>query len=326
MHPNEFYHSRKADWEKLNHLLDRCQDGVESLSPEEVHKLGQLYRLATADLALAQRDFPEHRVTQFLNQLVARAHAVVYRGEPMAWRRIKRFITTGYPSAFRQAWPFILTAFLMFLIPALVAGLITAWNPPAARWLLPEDVQQLIPIIEDQKLWVDIPVLERPYASAFIMQNNIRVAFMAFGGGMLLGLYTTWIMVSNGLILGGITGLTAHYGVGFELWTFVIGHGMVELSVIFIAGGTGLMLGWAIVRPGLLRRRDSLMKAAQHAVRLVAGCIPLLVIAGIIEGFISPAETLPWFVKWAVGLTSGALLYAYLFLAGGKGETDPDRL
>jgi uncharacterized membrane protein SpoIIM required for sporulation len=106
----------------------------------------------------------------------------------------------------------------------------------------------------------------------------------------------------------------------------VIGHGMVELSVIFIAGGTGLMLGWAIVRPGLLRRRDSLMKAAQHAVRLVAGCIPLLVIAGIIEGFISPAETLPWFVKWAVGLTSGALLYAYLFLAGGKGETDPDRL
>ena len=321
MHPDEFYRARKADWEKLTRLLERSQNGVEGLSPEDVHTLGQLYRLATSDLALAQRDFPEHRVAQYLNQLVARAHAVVYRGEPMAWRRIWHFVSTGYPRAFRRAGPFMLAAFLLFAIPALVAGLITAWDPPAARWLLPEEVQELIPMIEDQDLWVDIPVEERPYASAFIMQNNIRVAFMAFSGGLLLGLFTLWIMVLNGLMLGGITGLTAHYGVGFELWTFVIGHGVVELSVIFIAGGTGLMLGWSILRPGLLRRRDALAQAAQLAVRLVAGCVPLLVIAGIIEGFISPAETLPWYVKWAVGLLSGALLYGYLLLSGSKDDS-----
>ena len=148
------------------------------------------------------------------------------------------------------------------------------------------------------------------------MQNNIQVAFLAFGSGILGGVVTVWIMVFNGLLLGGLTGLTSHYDLGFDLWTFVIGHGVIELSVIFIAGGAGLTLGWAIIHPGLLRRRDALALAARKSVRLIIGCVPLLVIAGTIEGFISPAENIPWPVKWSIGLVSGLLLYSYLLLAG----------
>ncbi len=85
--------------------------------------------------------------------------------------------------------------------------------------------------------------------------------------------------------------------------------------MIAIGGGSGLMLGWAMLQPGLLRRRDALAQAAGRAVRLVFGCVPLLVVAGTIEGFISPSS-LPWPVHWAIGLGSGALLYAYLLLAG----------
>ena len=243
MRVDQFYESRQADWRALTQLLDRGQGGgVQRLSYEEIDKLSRLYRAVTSDLALAQRDFPGHKVTIYLNQLVARAHAVVYRGEPMAYNRLLRFATAGFPRAYRQAFPFILAAALLFLLPALIAGVGAGWQPESARWLLPEQVQQLIPDIEGQDLWTDIPVHERPYASSFIMQNNIQVAFLAFGGGVLLGLYTVWIMVFNGLIIGGLTGLTAHYGVGFELWTFVIGHGVIELSTIFIAGGAGLML------------------------------------------------------------------------------------
>jgi uncharacterized membrane protein SpoIIM required for sporulation len=316
MHTDEFYESRKADWAELTRLLERCKGSVNHLSPEEVRSLGQLYRLVTSDLALAQRDFPDNRVTQYLNQLVARAHAVVYQSEPLAYQRIWWAITVGYPQAYRQAGRFILLAFLLFAIPALVVGMSTAWQPSSARWLLPADVQRLIPMIEQQELWTDIPVWERPYISAFIMQNNIRVAFLGFASGVTAGLLTTYVMVFNGLELGGLTGLTLHYGVGFDLWTFVIGHGVVELSVIFIAGGCGLMLGWAIIHPGLHRRRDALMLAAQKAVRLIVGCVPLLMFAGLIEGFISPSETIPWFVKWSVGIGSGILLYSYLLLAG----------
>lgn len=316
MRADHFYQTRQADWRTLTQLLDRSQGRVSRLSPEEIEMLGSLYRAATSDLAVARRDFPKHKVTLYLNQLVGRAHAVIYRGEPMAGRRLLRFATGGFPRTFRRTLPFTLVAALLFLLPALVSALGLAWQPEAARWLLPAQAQELIPTIEQQELWTDIPVQERPYASTFIMQNNIQVAFLAFGGGVLAGLPTVFLMVLNGLMLGGITGLTAHYGVGLELWSFVIGHGVVEISVIFIAGGSGLSLGWVVIQPGLLSRRDALTSAARQAIRLVIGCVPLLVVAGLIEGFISPAENLPWAVKWVLGLGSGVLLYSYLFLAG----------
>jgi uncharacterized membrane protein SpoIIM required for sporulation len=234
----------------------------------------------------------------------------------MALNRLWRFVTTGFPQAYRDALPFIVAAALLFIIPGLLAGLGIFLQPGTALWLLPVEVQELMPGLERQELWTDISIEERPYASAFIMQNNIRVAFLAFGSGVLAGVLTAWVLVNNGLIIGGLTGLTGHYGVGFELWTFVIGHGVIELSVIFIAGGSGLMLGWAVLRPGLLRRSDALAVAARKAVRLIVGCVPLLILAGLIEGFVSPAESLAWPIKWGVGLSSGLLLYSYLFLAG----------
>jgi uncharacterized membrane protein SpoIIM required for sporulation len=316
MRVDQFYQSRRGDWQTLSQLLDRCQKGIVQLSPQDVDSLGRLYHAATSDLALAQRDFPSHKVTLYLNQLVARAHAVVYRGEPMAHRRLLHFATTGFPQAYRQTLPFFLVAMLLFVLPALGAGLIINWQPHTAQWLLPAGSQDVIPSIEDQELWTDIPVHKRPYASSFIMQNNIQVAFLAFGSGILAGLPTLWIMVFNGLLIGGLTGLTAHHGIGFELWTFVIGHGTIELTMIFIAGGSGLMLGWSVIHPGLMSRRDALTAAARRAVLLVIGCVPLLVLAGLIEGFISPAENVPWAAKWAVGLGTGILLHCYLLFAG----------
>jgi uncharacterized membrane protein SpoIIM required for sporulation len=267
-------------------------------------------------LALAQRDFPRHRVTQFLNQLVARAHAAVYRGEPLAFRRFVEFFRVDFPRTFRATFPFTLAAMLLFFLPALGAGLSAGLQPDSSMWLLPPEMHEMVEMIEEGELWTDIPVDERPYTSSFIMTNNIRVAFLSFGGGMTAGLLTLYVMIFNGLILGAITGLTIHYGIGFNLWTFVIGHGVIELSVICISGGSGLMLGWAMLRPGLLRRRDALTLAAGQAVKLLMGAVPLLVIAGTIEGFLSPAENVPPIVKWSVGITSGVVLYSYLFLAG----------
>ncbi len=316
MNAEQFYRARQVDWQQLTTLLDKSQQKVSQLTPEEVQKMGLLYRAVTSDLALAQREFPRHRVTAFLNQLVARGHAAIYQGEPLAVRRLKHYLLVGFPTAFRDALPFFITAVLLAIIPALIAGFLVNWQPDASNWLLPASVQELRPLIEDQELWTNIPIEERPYASTFIMSNNIRVSFMAFAGGITAGLFSLYILIFNGLMLGGITGLTAHYDVGFELWTFVIGHGVIEMSAIFIAGASGLMMGWAILQPGLLKRGDALMLAARKAVRLVIGCVPLLIIAGLIEGFISPNENIPWQVKWSIGLLTGILLYSYLFFAG----------
>src|SRR5688572_2241964 len=96
-----FIQSRQADWQALAKLLDRCQNDVRRLTPEDVRVLGRLYRAASSDLALAQRDFPNQRVAQYLNQLVARAHAVLYRGEPLSVGRLWRFVAAGFPRVFR---------------------------------------------------------------------------------------------------------------------------------------------------------------------------------------------------------------------------------
>lgn len=322
MNAEQFYRSRQADWQQLTALLDKSQQ-MNRLSPDEVQQMGLLYRSTTSDLALAQREFPRHQVTTFLNQLVARGHATIYQGEPLAVRRLKHYLLVGFPRTFRESLPFFITAALLVIVPALIAGFLTNWEPDASTWLLPANVQELRSLIEDQELWTNIPIEERPYTSAFIMSNNIQVSFMAFGGGITAGLFSLYILIFNGLNLGGITGLTAHYDVGFELWTFVIGHGVIELSAIFIAGGSGLMVGWAIIQPGLLKRGDALMLAARKAVRLVIGCVPILIVAGLIEGFISPNENIPWPVKWSLGILTGVLLYSYLLLAGRSHKDDP---
>ncbi|HUF39101.1 MAG TPA: stage II sporulation protein M [Anaerolineales bacterium] len=317
MDPDPFIRARRGAWQELEDLLAAAQRSNDHLSPDRIDRLGALYRAAGADLAVAQRDFQGKDVTAYLNRLVAQAHAVVYRGRPLAWGRLRRFVTHGFPRVYRQTWPFTLAAALMFFLPALLAGLVVWAEPAAAGWLLPPEVRQLEEMMQEHALWTQIPIEERPYVSSFIMRNNIQVSFLAFGLGVLGGVFTLWVLVLNGLILGGITGLAGYYGLAFDLWTFVIGHGVVELSVIFMAGGAGLSLGWALLRPGLLRRRDALALAARRSVRLVIGAVPLLVIAGLIEGFLSPAETVPWGIKWGVGVGSGVMLYSYL-LFGGK--------
>ncbi len=313
MKVEDFITRRQPDWERITKLLNRSRSGLGgALGESELNELGRLYRAITSDLAIAQRDWPQHQAAAYLNQLVGLAHAIIYRGEPLSLRRVVRFFTTGFPQLYRRMFPFTLAAFLMLAIPALASFTIATRDTSIAAWL---GLEQQEVMMRNKDLWIDIPPSERPGASSFIMTNNIQVSFMAFAGGALAGLLTVYVMVINGLHFGGIMGLAAHYGVAGELGSFVIGHGVIELSVIFVAGGTGLSLGWAILQPGFLRRRDALALAARQAVRLVIGCIPLLVIAGMIEGFISPSS-LPWPVKLFVGIVTGIVLYAYLGLAG----------
>src|SRR5690606_38807772 len=139
------------------------------------------------------------------------------------------------------------------------------------------------------KLWTDIAPATRSAASAMILTNNIQVTFLTFAGGITAGLFTAWILVYNGLNIGGIFGLLQAHDLSPGLAEFVVAHGFIELSVIFVAGGCGLSMGDALLRPGLQSRPAALIQRARAAVMVILGCAPLLVIAGIIEGFISPS-------------------------------------
>lgn len=311
----DFITQKKPNWERLTGLLNKSQAGLASLSAEELTELGRLYRSATSDLAAARRDFPTHRVAEYLNSLVARAHAAVYQNRAARGRGFLQFFTTTFPQAFRETWPFTLASFLMFFLPAVVGFIVSYRDPAAGATLMPGLEARIEDIRTQTEWWKEINNNGRAASASLIMTNNIQVSILAFAGGMLLGTLTLYTLVQNGLMLGVLAGAAQSLGFAANLWGFVAAHGVVELSVIFISGGAGLQLGWAMVRPGLLTRRTALTQAAQRAVVLLLGCTPLLVVAGTIEGFVSPSS-LPLYVKLAVACGSGAAMYSYLLLSG----------
>jgi uncharacterized membrane protein SpoIIM required for sporulation len=287
----DFIAAKKPGWERLTTLLDRSRlGGLAALSAEELSELGRLYRSATSDLAVARRDFSSHRVTEYLNSLVARAHAAVYQGRAARRRGLLEFFAITFPRTFRATWPYTLAAFLMFLLPALASFSIAYRDPSAGAALMPGIEGAVQDIRDKHEWWKDINETGRSASASFIMTNNIRVAILAFAFGALLGLMTLYVLAQNGLMLGILAGSAQALGFATNLWGFVAAHGTIELSVIFICGGAGMQLGWSIVRPGLLTRRAALVLATRRAVYLLLGCIPLLVIAGTIEGFISPSN------------------------------------
>jgi uncharacterized membrane protein SpoIIM required for sporulation len=311
----DFISRKRGSWERLSQLLTRAERGLSELSADELQELGRLYRQATSDLAVARRDFATHPLNQYLNGLVARGHSEVYRSKSARGRQFLRFFTHDFPRAWRATWPYSLAAFLMFFLPSVLAFALTYRDPQIAPFLVPGVEDVLSDIQAGEEWWQSINEEGRSASASLIMTNNIRVAFLAFAGGVLLGTLTLYVLLQNGLMLGTIAGAAQRFDFADNLWGFVAAHGVVELSVIFFAGGAGLQLGWSILRPGLLTRRASLVIATRRAITILFGCVPLLVIAGIIEGFISPAP-IPVAIKYAVAIGSGVLLYLYLLRSG----------
>ncbi|HEX9495851.1 MAG TPA: stage II sporulation protein M [Candidatus Limnocylindria bacterium] len=307
---DRFVEDHRARWARLGMLVDRARGRVARLSAEEVLELGALYRGATSDLAVARRDFPEDAVAERLNDVVAAAHALVYSEAPASGRRLRRFVARELPAAVRAAMPFTLVAFALVVVPAAVtfaAGLI---QPDVASSALSEESRRAL---IQRTPGTEIPEALRARIGPLIIVNNITVSIAAFAGGMTAGLYTVFILVLNGTELGTIFAVLQRAGVASSLLIFILAHGFLELSAIFLAGGAGLRLAWAILHPGDRTRRDALRLAGGQAMRVMLLVAATLVIAGLIEGFVSPT-TLDPAGKLAVGLVTGIALWSYILL------------
>ncbi|MEO1146906.1 MAG: stage II sporulation protein M [Cyanobacteria bacterium J06638_22] len=302
---------READWTDLSQLLARAEkQGLRSLSAQEVHRLASLYRSVSADLARARTQQVSKRLVQDLQRLTSRAYSQVYQGSRrQEWQAVLDFYRWGFPETVQDSAGYIALAIALFVGAGAVAWWL-AWTDPAFMPLIvpPHIISQ---VRDNQELWMGSIVGIEPFASSSIMINNIRVSFAAVAGGITAGIFTAYIMLLNGCMIGAIGALVTQHNLAYPFWAFVFPHGSLELPAIFLAGGSGLLLGRALLFPGPMRRIDALKHYGQQAARLVYGVIPLLVIAGIIEGFFSPNPAVPDAMKYLVGnlLLIGLVLY-----------------
>ena len=320
-----FVERRAPAWEKLDDLVKRAgRGGVRRLAAAEVADLGRLYRAATSDLAFAQGRAYDPLLIEYLNRLTARAHAHVYAGATESGgARIARFYGETFPREFRRSFAYFAICTAITVACSVVAYVAIRTHPAQAYALIgdmmPPNIKQSL---HDSNFGFDRNF--SPAVSAEIITNNVKVAIMAFAGSITLGAGTIWIIVENGLMLGGVAALFTNAGFGYDFWATVAPHGVIELTAIQVAGAAGLLIAAAVIYPGRMRRRDAIVANARRAGTLILGVASMLVVAGTIEGFISPQRWPPE-LRIGIGAFTGVLLVLYFGFGGRRVDSQPQQ-
>ena len=302
---------REPNWQRLDALLRQVEKkGIKSLQAGEIRELASLYRSVAADLARAQTHKVGNTLTQSLHFLTTRAYTQIYQGSRrQEWQAVVEFYSWGLPAVVQQTFLYIATATATFLLGGLIAWWYAWQDPTFISLLVPESL--ISQVRDEHKLWMGSIVGIEPLASSNITINNLSVSFGAIAGGMTGGIYTTFLLFFNGLLIGALATLVGQNNLAYPFWAFVFPHGSLELPAIFFAGGAGFLLARAILFPGKYRRRDALQFYGSLAVQLLFGIIPMLIIAGTIEGFISPNPSIPSTFKYLLGMSLFVFLLVY---------------
>jgi uncharacterized membrane protein SpoIIM required for sporulation len=320
MNVDAFVTDRSPVWERLEQLAHDSRRKPERLGPTGVRELGLRYRETVADLGFARRRFPNDPVVRRLEAVVAQARHLVYDSEPRRGA-LREFVSHGYWRRIRERPVPLAVAALFLFAPALLAGTWAWRDPAAASGLVPAEYQR---VTEPRPSGTDlgVSVSDEAALASRIFTNNITVTMLAFGGGLLLGLGTVLILLQNGVLLGTVAGLSIGAGNGRPFFSLVTAHGVLELSCICVAAAAGLRIGWAIVDPGYRRRGDALRAETRTAVEMLLGTAPWLVVAGLVEGFVTPAG-LDLSIVVTIGLALGALFWGLVVWRGRPEEARP---
>jgi uncharacterized membrane protein SpoIIM required for sporulation len=317
MPPDRFINQRKNAWQRLEELLKLLDHAsLRRLNREEVRELGRIYRRTASDLAIVRAESRDPRLVNYLNSLVIRAHGRIYRADAQGGKKLLQYFMRELPQTFRRTWRYTLVSFLVFMAFATFSFVATRYDPEFSELVGVSPAFREINIETKTHWWESLNESNQEGASK-ILTNNIMVTIYTFAFGASFGIGTLFYLAFNGANIAAVLALTYHAGFGNELVTFMVAHGVIELTCIFIAGGAGLLVGTALIMPGDLTRADALKTRGMEAVRLMLGVAVLLVIAGIIEGFISPAPIDPR-IKYSVAAVTGVALYSYLLFVGRK--------
>jgi uncharacterized membrane protein SpoIIM required for sporulation/uncharacterized RDD family membrane protein YckC len=318
-----------ARWQEFAKLLAHARRvGLSSMTETEVSEFVARYREIATDLARLRTASGgrEHDAIYQVSRLVAAGHNLLYRQRGTPGRAAWRFLTSVVPAEIRASWVQISLAAVLLFAPAIATYVVIVRSPQVAYELMPASMIERAESARAREAMGEgyLPKDEEiplPVLASEVATNNIGVTFAAFASGMTAGVITVLLLVFNGVMIGGAVGTFASMGVAHLIWAFVAPHGVLELFAICVAGGGAFHLASAILLPGSLPRKEAMVVRGRRAIRLIAAATMLLVVAGAIEGFISPRV---WPIEWklAVSAVTAVLLVGYLSLGRRKDQAD----
>ncbi len=310
-----FVARQREAWEQFRATATRIERaGVGALSPAEIPTFAARYQEVAADLARARTYGVDPHLLDYLERLVSAGHNALYRARGRSRPPLGRYLLGEFPGAVVASWRYVMAAFLLFAVPAAVGYVMLLERPELAEEIVPPTMVNRAEQAAERQArgegYAQSPDEELPVIASAIITNNIVVCFWAFTGGMLAGLVTLWSLVINGLSIGMGFGLFANHHAAGYLGTFVAGHGVLELTAIFISGGAGFRLARALIAPGDRTRRDALVIEGMIAMKMIGAVICVLALAGTIEGLLSASDA-PAEYKYATSALSAVLLALY---------------
>jgi uncharacterized membrane protein SpoIIM required for sporulation len=284
----------------------------------EVEELAFAYRQVLHDHALAANRFPGTGAARQLAALaLAGTRRLTRRSAP--GRGLRHFVLHAFPGAFQRQLGLLGLAATVFGGSCLLGLVLAAVQPGLGNLLLgPRAVAGLA----EGRLWTESLTTTVPpaVASSGIATNNLSVALAAWGGGVLAGVVPLYMLVLNGLMLGGVIGIALRYSMAAELLGFVAAHGPLELTLIMVAAAAGLGLGRALVAAGDLPRAEAMRRAGHDSLLVLLGCLPWFVVLAVVEARISPDPSVPVAVKAALGLGLLLLFFGAALAPGRAGD------
>ncbi|MFJ1737033.1 stage II sporulation protein M [Streptomyces sp. NPDC088254] len=306
-----FVSAHRAEWDRLDALLRRRR-----LTGAEADELVTLYQRTATHLSLIQSSAPDPQLTGRLSRLVARARSTVTGTRRASWHDVARFLTLGFPAAVYRArhW-WIPTALVSTATAALLGWWIGTHPGVQASLAAPDELRALTRPGGQYETYYS----SHPAASfaAQVWTNNAQAAAMCLVLGVFLGLPVLWILFQNMLNLGVGIGLMSSAGRLDTFLGLVLPHGLLELTAVFVAAGTGLRLGWTVIDPGPRSRRTALAEEGRAAVGMAIGLALVLFVSGAIEGFVTPSG-LPTWARITIGITAEVAFLAYVYILGGR--------
>lgn len=314
-----FVTTHRAEWDRLDALLGRQR----RLTGAEADELVALYQRTATHLSLIQSSAPDPQLTGRLSQLVARARSAVTGTRRASWRDVTRFLAHGFPAAvYRSRRWWIPTALLSSLVAALLGWWIGTHPEVQAAIAAPNELRDLTRPGGQYETYYS----SHPAASfaAQVWTNNAWAAALCLILGVFLGLPVLWILFQNMLNLGVGFGLMSSAGRLDTFFGLILPHGLLELTAVFVAAGTGLRLGWTLIDPGPRTRRSALAEEGRAAIGMAIGLALVLFVSGAIEGFVTPSG-LPTWARIGIGILAELAFLAYVYVLGGRavrtGET-----